>query len=66
MLPYESLPSTATDNEANNYAAGRVTETDMFIVAVAALIVIFCIILVIWKILNYINFRKAVDKVNNE
>lgn len=36
----------------------------MWAYAVLGLIIVFLLIFIIWKILNYINFRKAADKIN--
>lgn len=48
------------------YAAGKVEQSDMFVVCVFGIIVVFIIILIIWKILNYINKRRAIDEINKK
>ena len=50
--------------EENNYIDGNVEKGSMFSVCVLGLIIVFILIFIIWKILNYINFRKAADKIN--
>ena len=59
-----SLTDSATISEENNYIDGNVEKGSMFSVYVLGLIIVFILIFIIWKILNYINFRKAADKIN--
>lgn len=59
-----SLTDSATISEENNYIDGNVEKGSMFAVCVLGLIIVFILIFIIWKILNYINFRKAADKIN--
>ncbi len=59
-----SLTDSATISEENNYIDGNVEKGSMFSVCVLGLIIVFILIFIIWKILNYINFRKAADKIN--
>lgn len=59
-----SLTDSATISEENNYIDGNVEKGSMFFVCVLGLIIVFILIFIIWKILNYVNFRKAADKIN--
>lgn len=59
-----SLTDSATISEENNYIDGNVEKGSMFSVCVLGLIIVFILIFIIWKILNYINFIKAADKIN--
>ena len=59
-----SLTDSATISEENNYIDGNVEKGSMFSVCVLGLIIVFILVFIIWKILNYINFRKAADKIN--
>lgn len=61
---YNELEDTAISNTDNGFVSGRVEKGDMFAVCVLCLIIVFILIFIIWKILNYINFRKAADKIN--
>lgn len=66
MIPYNNLTDSATNSERIGYAAGKVEQSDMFVVCVFGIIVVFIIILIIWKILNYINKRRAIDEINKK
>lgn len=59
-----TLTDTATKSESANYAAGRVEQGSMFAICVLGIVIVFMLIFLIWKILNYINLRKAADKIN--
>ena len=64
MWSYDDLEDTSISNTNNGFVSGRVGKGDMFAVCVLGLIIVFILIFIIWKILNYINFRKAADKIN--
>ena len=66
MIPYNNFTDYATNSERIGYAAGKVEQSDMFVVCVFGIIVVFIIILIIWKILNYINKRRAIDEINKK
>lgn len=61
---YDELEDTSISNTNNGFVSGRVGKGDMFAVCILGLIIVFILIFIIWKILNYINFRKAADKIN--
>ena len=62
-IPYDELHSSATQSESSNYVSGKTENGDMFSVIVFALIIIFIILLVIYKIINFIYIRKFIDKI---
>lgn len=61
---YDELEDTSISNTNNGFVSGRVGKGDKFAVCVLGLIIVFVLVFVFWKILNYVNFRKAADKIN--
>ena len=47
------------------YSAGRVEEGDMFAVCVLFIIIVFILIFIVYKIINFIYIRDTVDRIND-
>lgn len=65
-IPYDKLESSATTNEASGYAAGRTEQGDMFAVCVLGIIIVFILIFIVYKFINFIYIRDTVDRINDE
>lgn len=65
-IPYNKLESSATSNERIGYAAGRTEQGDMFAVCILGIIVVFALIFIVYKFINFIYIRDTVDRINNE
>ena len=66
MVPYNNLTDTANKSEDENFVSGRVEQGDMFAVCVLAIIIVFILILIVYKIINFIYIRNTVDKINEK
>lgn len=65
-IPYDSLTDTASKSESEGYVSGRTEEGDMFAACVFAIIIVFVLIIFIYKIINFIYIRGTVDKINSK
>ena len=66
MVPYNNLTDTANKSEDENFVSGRVEQGDMLAVCVLAIIIVFILILIVYKIINFIYIRNIVDKINEK
>lgn len=63
-IPYDELHSTAIQNEKTGYVSGKVEHGDMFSVIVLAVVIVFVLLFIIYKIISFIYIRKSIDKIN--
>ena len=63
---YLTLTDTATNSEKEGYVSGRVEIGDMFAVCVLGIIIVFILIVVVYKFINFIYIRDTVDKINKK
>lgn len=62
-IPYDELHNTAIQNENTGYVSGKTENGDMFSVVVLAIIIIFALIFILYKLINFIYIRKTIDKI---
>lgn len=48
------------------YAAGRTEPGDMFAVCVLGIIIVFILIIIVYKFINFLYIRDTVDRINDE
>lgn len=65
-IPYDELESSATSNETIGYVSGKTESGDMFAVCVLGIIIVFILIFIIYKIINFIYIRDTIDKINDK
>lgn len=64
-IPYDELTDSATKSEAEGYVSGRTKEGDMFAVCVLAIIVVFVLIFIVYKFINFLYIRDTIDRIND-
>ena len=65
-IPYNELESSATQNTDEGFVSGKTEVGDMFAVCILGIIIVFALILIVYKFINFIYIRDTVDRINDD